>query len=69
VIAFDEAHNMGNSQDEKGNRGIKDAAQKALAGDANYSRKLPNARVVYASATGATEVMNLAYAERLRPLG
>lgn len=28
-------------------------------------RRLPNARIVYASATGASEVANLAYAERL----
>ena len=27
--------------------------------------RLPNARIVYASATGATEVANLAYAARL----
>jgi hypothetical protein len=64
VIAFDEAHNMGNSQDEKGNRGIKKASQKALAA-VRLQKELPNARVVYVSATGATEVTNLAYADRL----
>ena len=64
VIAFDEAHNLGNSQDEKGNRGVKKAAAKALAG-VDLQRELPNARVVYVSATGATEVQNLAYADRL----
>ena len=31
----------------------------------NYKKRLPNAKVVYVSATGATEVANLAYAERL----
>lgn len=64
VIAFDEAHNMGNATDEKGDRGQKQAAQKALAG-MELQRRLPNARVVYVSATGATEVSNLAYADRL----
>ena len=64
VIAFDEAHNMGNSVATKGDRGEKDAAQKALAG-IRLQELLPNARIVYVSATGATEVSNLAYAERL----
>ena len=60
VIAFDEAHNMGNSIDLKGDRGVSKAAQKALAG-VELQQKLPNARVVYVSATGATEVSNLAF--------
>lgn len=64
VIAFDEAHNMGNATATAGARGLKEAAQKALAG-LELQRRLPNARVVYISATGATEVSNLAYAERL----
>jgi hypothetical protein len=64
VIAFDESHNMGNAITVKGDRGLQEAAQKALAGLALQER-LPNARVVYVSATGATEVSNLAYAERL----
>lgn len=64
VIAFDEAHNMGNAANTKGKRGVKEAAQKALAG-LELQRRLPNARVVYVSATGATEVSNLAYADRL----
>lgn len=64
VIALDESHNLSNSIQVKGTRGIKDAAAKALAG-IELQQKLPNARVVYVSATGATEVMNLAYAERL----
>lgn len=64
VIAFDEAHNLGNATDEKGSRGVKKASQKALAG-VELQEKLPNARVVYVSATGATEVSNLAYADRL----
>ena len=64
VIAFDEAHNMGNLGGEEGARGNKEAAQKAIAGQELQTR-LPNARVLYFSATGATEVANLAYADRL----
>ncbi|MBK8200428.1 MAG: strawberry notch family protein [Acidobacteria bacterium] len=64
VIAFDESHNMGNAVATGGPRGQKDPSSKALAG-IELQRKLPNARIVYVSATGATEVWNLAYAERL----
>lgn len=64
VIAFDEAHALGNSSDDKGERGVKKAAQKALAG-VELQNRLPNARVVYVSATGATETKNLAFADRL----
>ena len=64
VIAFDEAHKMANATEEKGSRGMKKASQVALAGiDLQYSVK--DARVVYVSATGATEINNLAYATRL----
>jgi predicted RNA methylase len=64
VIAFDEAHNLGNSLDEKGDRGVKKAAGKALAG-VELQKRLPKARIVYVSATGATSVENLAYTDRL----
>ena len=64
MVVFDEAHNLGNAMMTKGKRGTKDASQMALAG-LELQQKLPNARVVYVSATGATEVSNLAYAERL----
>lgn len=64
VIVFDEAHNLGNATAEKGKRGTKQASAQALAG-VELQNKLPNARVVYVSATGATELSNLAYAERL----
>lgn len=64
VIVFDEAHNLQNALDTKGARGMKKASGRALAG-LDLQRRLPNARVVYVSATGATEVANLAYAERL----
>ncbi len=64
VIAFDEAHNLGNALDQKGTRGDKKASKKALAG-VELQKRLPKARIVYVSATGATEVQNLAYADRL----
>jgi len=64
VIVFDESHNLGNSVETRGNRGKKKAAQKALAGVALQMR-LPKARIAYFSATAATEVSNLAYADRL----
>ncbi|MGZ8317515.1 MAG: PLxRFG domain-containing protein [Telluria sp.] len=64
VIAFDEAHNMGNVFPKKGKRGTSKPAAKALAG-VELQRRLPNARIVYVSATGATEVSNLGYATRL----
>jgi hypothetical protein len=64
VIAFDEAHMMGNAVEIKGKRGKTKPAQRALMGVA-LQKALPKARVVYVSATGATEVSNLSYAERL----
>lgn len=64
VIAFDEAHSMANGMETEGARGPKDASQRAIAG-IELQKRLPNARVAYVSATGATEVANLAYAERL----
>jgi len=64
VIAFDESHNMGNAIAVRGERGTKQPSAKALAG-VELQNALPNARIVYVSATGATEVINLAYCERL----
>ena len=64
VIAFDESHMMRNATDQKGNRGTKKASDTAKAGIA-LQREFPKARILYVSATGATEVDNLAYAERL----
>jgi antirestriction protein ArdC/phage/plasmid primase-like uncharacterized protein len=64
VIAFDEAHSMGNAVALKATRGLRKPSQQALAG-INLQRELPQARVVYVSATGATEVSNLSYADRL----
>ncbi|MEW6385894.1 MAG: strawberry notch-like NTP hydrolase domain-containing protein [Thermodesulfobacteriota bacterium] len=64
VVIFDESHEMGSGRSEKGARGYKKPSQKALAG-MELQKKLPKARIVYVSATGATKVGNLAYAERL----
>lgn len=63
-IIFDESHNMGNALPVRGKRGTTKPSTTALTG-VELQRLLPKARVVYVSATGATEVMNLAYAERL----
>ena len=48
----------------KGARGTKKASQQGMAGLALQNR-LPNARILYVSATGATTPENLAYAARL----
>ena len=64
VVVFDESHNAASALDTQGSRGIRRASQRALA-VVELQDRLPGARVVYASATGATEVSNLAYASRL----
>jgi predicted RNA methylase len=64
VIVFDEAHAMANAAGGKGDRGEQAASQQGRAG-LRLQHALPNARVVYVSATGATSVHNLAYAQRL----
>jgi hypothetical protein len=64
VILFDESHAMANAAGSKGDRGDTEASQQGKAG-LRLQHKLPNARVVYVSATGATSVHNLAYAQRL----
>jgi predicted RNA methylase len=64
VIAFDEAHKAKNAADSQGSRGVQEAS-KIGRGVLLLQELLPNARVVYASATGATEARNLSYAERL----
>ncbi|MBC2712857.1 MAG: strawberry notch family protein [Desulfosarcina sp.] len=64
VIAFDESHNMANAMTQAGSRGAKPPSGMALAG-IHLQHRLPDARIVYVSATGATEVSNLAYAERM----
>ena len=64
VIAFDEAHNMGNLLGKQGSRGKTKGSEKARAA-VELQKMLPNARVVYVSATAATEVEGLAFASRL----
>jgi predicted RNA methylase len=64
VIIFDESHAMQNAGGGKGERGDIAASQQGRAG-LRLQHALPEARVVYVSATGATTVHNLAYAQRL----
>jgi predicted RNA methylase len=64
VIIFDESHAMQNAAGNRGERGDQAASQQGRAG-LRLQHALPNARIVYVSATGATTVHNLAYAQRL----
>uniref|UniRef100_UPI003F9E336D strawberry notch-like NTP hydrolase domain-containing protein n=2 Tax=Rhodoblastus sp. TaxID=1962975 RepID=UPI003F9E336D len=64
AIIFDESHAMANAAGGKSERGDQAASQQGRAG-LRLQHALPNARVVYVSATGATTVHNLAYAQRL----
>ncbi|TXG98614.1 MAG: methylase [Nevskiaceae bacterium] len=64
VIIFDESHAMQNAGGGKGERGDVAASQQGRAG-LRLQHALPEARIVYVSATGATSVHNLAYAQRL----
>ncbi|HQU69654.1 MAG TPA: strawberry notch family protein [Albidovulum sp.] len=64
VIIFDESHAMQNAGGGKGERGDNEPSQQGRAG-LRLQHALPDARVVYVSATGATTVHNLAYAQRL----
>ncbi len=63
-ILFDEAHAMANAAGSKGNRGEVAPSQQGRAG-LRLQNALPNARIAYVSATGATTVPGLAYAGRL----
>ena len=64
AVVFDEAHAMANAAGGKGARGdVKPSAQ-GRAG-LRLQNALPDARVAYVSATGATTVQGLAYAGRL----
>lgn len=64
VIVFDEAHAMANAAGGKSERGDVAPSQQGRAG-LRLQHALPDARIVYVSATGATAVENLAYAQRL----
>ena len=63
-ILFDEAHAMGGVAGGEGRFGATKGSQQGVAG-VELQNRLPRARVVYASATGASDVGNLAYAVRL----
>jgi len=64
VIAFDEAHALGNAAGGQGARGPSKPSLQGVAG-LRLQTATPGARVLYVSATGATTVENLAYATRL----
>ncbi|WP_311774262.1 MULTISPECIES: strawberry notch family protein [unclassified Nostoc] len=64
AIAFDECHAMGNAMAQEGKLGMVAASQQGVVG-LRLQNALPQARVVYVSATGATKVSNLSYANRL----
>ena len=64
VIVFDESHAMQNAAGGKTERGDAAASQQGRAG-LRLQHALADARVLYVSATGATTVQNLAYAQRL----
>ena len=64
VIVFDESHAMQNAAGARGERGEQAPSQQGRAG-LRLQHALPDARVLYVSATGATTVHNLAYAQRL----
>ena len=64
AVIFDEAHAMANAAGSKGNRGEVKPSQQGRAG-LRLQNALPDARIAYVSATGATTVPGLAYAGRL----
>lgn len=64
VIAFDEAHEMGGVAGGEGALGKTAGSKQGIAG-VLLQNHLPEARVLYTSATGASDVNNLAYAVRL----
>lgn len=64
VIVLDEAHELGGVAGGEGTMGRKDGSLQGIAG-VMLQNRLPEARVLYASATGASDINNLAYAVRL----
>lgn len=64
AIAFDECHAMGNAMAQEGKLGMVKASMQGIVG-LRLQNALPLARVIYVSATGATKVSNLSYANRL----
>jgi len=64
VIAFDEAHAMANALGGSSTRGKVKGSEQGMAG-LRLQNHLPRARVLYASATGASDIANLGYTARL----
>ena len=64
VIAFDEAHALANAAGGEGFRGRVKGSEQGVAG-LRLQNHLPRARILYVSATGASDVANLSYATRL----
>ena len=64
LVVFDEAHEMAGVAGGEGRFGTKDGSDQGIAG-VRLQNLLPRARVLYVSATGASDVNNLAYATRL----
>ncbi|WP_419901158.1 strawberry notch-like NTP hydrolase domain-containing protein [Kiloniella sp.] len=64
VIAFDEAHSMSNAVATDSGFGKGQSSAQGLAG-LRLQFELPDARVIYASATAGTDISDLGYAERL----
>jgi len=66
ILAFDEAHNMRNAIEDMHHEGsgIKNQSQQGMRG-VEIQEAMPEAGVIYASATMATDVYNLGYAPRL----
>ena len=64
VAVFDEAHAMGGVSGGEGRFGATKGSEQGIAG-VMLQHKLPNARIVYSSATGASDINNLSYAVRL----
>src|SRR3546814_667895 len=64
VIVFDEAHEMAGVAGGEGRFGATKGSEQGIAG-VRLQNLAPRARILYASATGASDVNNLAYATRL----
>ena len=63
-IVLDEAHALSNAIATRGSRGLVAPSQQGLAG-MRLQNALPDARILYVSATGASKIEALAYATRL----
>jgi len=64
VIAFDEAHAMANALGGSSTRSKVKGSEQGIVG-LRLQNHLPRARVLYASATGASDIANLGYTSRL----